>query len=338
MLVFNPSSGELDLIREDGIGLAGMGVIAWSAPDARRGTPIGAIGGQFGRVRFAYLTTGADGLDLDVRSSIGTITLGEFPAKAVLAGSEPAGLVAVSLPNATGAGDQTESEIYVIDPIRRTGMAEPALEGLAPGAVPLVLQLEGGQASSVVFCLAPSEGSLTEDDLCFGLYRADLASGDIDQLASDDLAIVALSPDARVAALASQDRIPPEVHVRSLDTGTEVVLRSEPGERQVRRGALSPAGTRLAWSSAGEDEAGGGSLTLNLVSASGGPVTRLGSATLSEAIGDQVFDVQPVGWLDEGRLLLELSTSRTSALYVLELDDGRIDHVAPGRLAGFVYR
>jgi hypothetical protein len=337
-LIFNPSNGGLDLVSQDGIELGGMGKITWSDPDRLRGTTLGAIGGQFGRARFAYLTADDAGLELNVRSSISTITLGEFPTGAILAGSVPAGLLAVSDPRATGSDDEPESVIYVVDPTRRTGLDVPAVKGLDPGVVPLVLQIEDGRPSSIVYCLSLSDGSPSQDDPCYGLYRVELASGQVDPIVPDSLEIVALSPDIRIAALASRDRIPPEVRVRNLETGVEVVFRSEAGAREVLQGALSPAGTRLAWASLSGENGGGDALAVNLVSTSGGPVTRVANSTLSEAVGEQVADVRPVGWLDDGRLLLELSTFRRSALYVLLLGEGRIDHIAPGRLAGFVYR
>ncbi len=338
ILIFDPSNGGLDLVSQDGIELGGMGKITWSDPDRLRGTTLGAIDGQFGRVRFAYLTAGDAGLSLNVRSSIGTITLGEFPLDAILAGSVPAGLLAVSDPSVAGSDEEPESAIYVIDPARRTGLDKPAVEGLAPGAVPLVLQIEDGRPGSIVYCLSLSDGPTREDEPCYGLYRVELASGQVDQIVSDNLAIVALSTDLRVAALASRDRTPPEVRARNLETGAEVVFRSEAGEREVRQGAFSPAGTRLAWASLSHEEGGEDTLALNLVSTAGGPVTRLAGATLSEAVGDQVSDARAVGWLDDSRLLLELSTLRRSALYVLLLGEGRIDHIASGRLAGVIYR
>lgn len=338
VLIFDPSNGGLDLVSQDGIELGDMGTIDWSNPDRLRGTTLGAIGGQFGRVRFAYFTASDSGLSLNVRSSIGNTTLGEFPMDAVLAGSVPAGLLVVSDPSAAGPDEESESAFYVVDPARRTGLDQPALEGLTPGAVPLVLQIEAGQPGSIVYCLGPADRSMSEDDLCLGLYRVELASREVDQIVADDLAIVALSPDLRIVALASKDRTPPEVRSRHLDTGAEVVFRSEAGERDVRQGAFSPAGTRLAWTSLGRDEGGEDVLALNLVSSAGGPATRLASATLSEAIGDQISDARVVGWLDDGRLLLELSTLRRSALYVLLLGEGRIDRIASGRLAGLIYR
>ena len=48
--------------------------------------------------------------------------------------------------------------------------------------------------------------------------------------------------------------------------------------------------------------------------------------------------VTPVGWLDEERLLLEMITPGGPALYLLRMQEGRIDHLAPGRFAGFVYQ
>jgi hypothetical protein len=338
ILFFNTSTGDLDLVSQDGISLAHLGSITWTEPDRLKGTTLGDIGAEYGRVRFAYLTTDDDGLELDVRSTIGTISLGEFPMGTLLAGSVPAGMLAVSVPDVVGAGDKEESEIYVVDPVRRTGLEKPVVRGIVPGAVPLMLQVENGQPSAVLYCLSLSDDLITEDDPCHGLYRVELDSGQTDQMAADSLAILALSADARIAAFASDDRIPPDVRVRNLDSAVEVVFRSEPGVREVHEGALSPAGTRLAWVSLSREDGGKDVLAVNLASTSGGPVTLLANTTLSEAVGDEVTDVDPVGWLDEGRLLLEISTIRGPALYVLLLAEGRIDHITPGRMAGFVYR
>jgi hypothetical protein len=338
MLIFDPSTGGLNLVSQDGVELGGLGRITWSDPDRLRGTTLGSIEGEFGRVRFAYLTAGDSGLDLNVRSSIGTVTLGEYPMDSLLAGSVPAGLVVVSDPGVAGSDEQAGSDIYVVDPARRSGLDAPAVRGLPAGAVPLVLQTEDGQPSSIVYCLSPSQDLTVEDDPCYGLYRVEIVSGQVDQIVSANLVIMALSSDLRIAALASKDRTPPEVRVRDLESGLEIVFRSEAGEREVHQGAFSPAGTRLAWPSFSREEGGQDTLALNLVSASGGPVTRLADATLSEAVGEQVSDARVVGWLDDSRLLLELTTPWRSALYVLLLEEGRIDHVASGRLAGLIYR
>ncbi|HLC05953.1 MAG TPA: hypothetical protein VJK02_23195 [Anaerolineales bacterium] len=338
MLLFNPSNRRLELVSQDGIELADMGEIAWADPDRRRGTPFGSLGGQVESVRFAYLSATADAADLFVRSATGTAKLGRFPPKALLAGSVPSGLLAVSAPHPGGSSDEFETSIFVIDPLRRTGLDDPAVEGLDPGVVPLRVQIEDDQPSGIVYCLSHSEELLVEADPCFGLYRVELSSGEVEEIVSADLAIVALSPDMRIVALASDDRVPPDVRVRNLDTGTELVFKSEAGVRDVRSGEFGPAGTRLAWVSHSQGEDGEVRPTLSLASMAGGPVTLLANASLSEAVGADVTKVGPVGWLDEARLLLELSTSRGSALYVLLLSEGRIDHIASGQLAGFVYR
>lgn len=338
MLLFNPASGALDLVGEDGVGLASLGTIVWPDADSRRGAVLGNLGGQFGRVRFAYLTVKDNQLELDVRSAIGTIGLGEFSMDARLAGSVPAGLLAVSTANQIEATQESESALFVVDPVRRTGLDRPVVDGLEPGIVPLRLQLEDAEPTGIVYCLLRSHDEIGEDGACYGLHRLDIASGEVEQLVPDDLAIVALSPDLRIVALASTDRIPPDVRVRNLETGTEIVFRSEAGVRDVQEGALSPAGTRLAWTSLIQQDDGEESPAVSLASVSGGPVTLLANASLSEALDAPVTQVRPVGWLDEARLLLELSTSRSTALYVLLMAEGRMDHVASARLAGFVYR
>lgn len=338
MLLFNPSGRALDLVGQDGVVLADMGSITWPDPDRRRGVVIGSLSGVLGRVRFAFLTPNATGVDLKVRSAIGTITLGGFPAQSVMAGSVPAGLLVVSVSGEAKAPDPAGSALYVIDPARRTGVDRPFVDGLEPDIVPLRLQVEEGQPTGVLYCLADSVVIATEPSACRGLYRFELASGEVEQIIPADLALLALSPDLRIVALASTERIPPDVRVRNLETGGEIIFRSEAGVREVRPGALSPAGTRLAWVSLSLDERGEEVPALSLASATGGPVTQLGNASISEAVGAPVEQVRPVGWLDEARLLLELTTSRGTALHVLRMDEGRMDHIASGRLAGFVYR
>lgn len=338
MLLFDPANGGLELVGQDGVVLANLGTIVWADLDPRRGAVLGALGGQFGRVRYAYLAPREDVLELNVRSAIGTVSLGDFASQARLAGSTPAGLLAVSSRTPAEAPDQTASALFIVDPVRRTGMDRPVVEGLPPGVVPLRLQLEDEQPTGVVYCVLHSEDKPEDEAPCYGLYRVDIASGEVEPMVADDLAIVALSPDLRIAALASSDRVPPDVRVRNLETGTEIVFRSEAGVREIGGGAISPAGTRLAWVSLIHQGGGEASPAVGLASASGGPITLLGTASLSEALGAPVTRVRPVGWLDEARLLLELSTSRSTAVYVLLMGEGRMDHVAPGRLAGFVYR
>lgn len=338
MLLFNRWNGRLDLISQDGIGLGDLGTIAWAEPDRRRGAPVGTLEGDPGGVRFAYLSASADGMDLYLRSATGTSKLGEFAAEALLAGSTPAGLLAVSAPHPDKSSGETEASIFMIDPLRRTGLENPAVDGLDPRVVPLRLQLDDGQPVGIVYCLSRSGHRIAEDDLCHGLYRVDLSSGEVDEIAPANLAIVALSPDMRITALASDDRIPPDVRLRNLETGAEIVFKSEAGVREVGGGAIAPAGTRLAWVSLTDGDGGERLATVSLASIAGGPVTLLANTSLSEAVEATVTEVALVGWLDEARLLLELRTSRGWALYVLLMPEGRIDHVAAGRLAGFVYR
>jgi hypothetical protein len=332
MFLFDPSNGRLELVGQDGIGLADMGTIIWPDPERWLRATLGTLSGQSGRARFAYLTPSDRGLDLYVRSAIGTLVLGGFPPEARMGGSAPPGMLVVSVP------DEAGSEIYVIDPIRRTGADQPALRDLESGVVPLRLQIEEGNPTGILYCLTRSEVEQADIDACYGLFRVELASGEVEQIVPSDLAIIALSPDMRIAALASTGRVPPEVHVRNLESGTELVLRSEAGVREVRFGALSPVGARLAWVSLSQGEGGEDLQAVSLASTGGGPVTQLAIASLSEAVNAQVTSVRPVGWLDEARLLLELSTPRETALYVLLMDEGRMDRVASGRLAGFVYR
>jgi hypothetical protein len=338
MLLFNPSGRALELVGQDGVQLADMGSIVWPDPDRRRGVVLGSLSGVLGRVRFAYLTPNATGVDLKVRSAIGTITLRDFPSEAIMAGSVPAGLLVVSVPDETESPGLTGSVLYVIDPARRAGVGEPIVEGLEPDVVPLRLQVEEGQPTGVLYCVGDPELSTNEVGSCRGLYRVELVSGEVEEIIPSDLGLLAISPDMRVTALASTDRIPPDVRVRNLETGAEVVFRSEAGVREVRPGALSPSGARLAWVSLSLDQNGEQIPALSLASSSGGPVTQLANASISEAVGAPIEQVRPVGWLDEGRLLLELTSSQGSALYVLRMEEGRMDHVAAGRLAGFVYR
>ena len=338
LLSFNEANGALDLLSEAGQSLAELGTISWADPDLLRGAPVGLLGGDPQSVRFAYLSDSEKGLGLFVRSAVGPVRLGEFPAGSLLAGSERARYIAVSAPRSSGASGQTEGTMFLIDPIRRTGLDDPMADGLDVGIIPLRVQVEQDQPTGIVYCVGHAEERSGGDQKCAGLFRIGIPSLEIEEIIPKDLDILALSPDLRFVALVSTDRIPPEVRVRSLETGIELVFRSEPGVREVRAGTISPSGKRIAWANESEGPGGESVPGISLASTAGGPVTELASASFTEAVGAQMSKVTPVGWLDEERLLLEMITPGGPALYLLRMQEGRLDRLASGRFAGFVYQ
>jgi len=338
LLSFNEGNGELNLLGEAGRLLAGLGAISWSDPDPLRGAPVSLLGGDPQSVRFAYLSDNGVGLSLFVRSAVGTVKLDEFPVGSLLAGSANARYLVVSVPRSSGSSDQIEGTVFLIDPIRRTGLDDPIADGLDVDIVPLRVQVEQDQPTGIVYCVRHGQERSGEHQICAGLLRIGLPSLEIEEIVPNDLEILALSPDLRLVALVSTDRVPPEVRVRNLETGIDLVFRSEPGVREVRAGAISPSGKRIAWANESEGPGGASVTGISLASTAGGPVTELASASFTEAVGAQVSGVSPVGWLDEERLLLEMTTPRGPALYLLGMQEGRIDRLASGRFAGFVYQ
>src|SRR3990172_3537438 len=176
LLSFNEANGALDLLSEAGQSLAELGTISWADPDLLRGAPVGLLGGDPQSVRFAYLSDSEKGLGLFVRSAVGPVRLGEFPAGSLLAGSERARYIAVSAPRSSGASGQTEGTMFLIDPIRRTGLDDPIADGLDVGIIPLRVQVEQDQPTGIVYCVGHAEERSGGDQKCAGLFRIGIPS------------------------------------------------------------------------------------------------------------------------------------------------------------------
>lgn len=176
-------------------------------------------------------------------------------------------------------------------------------------------------------------------DVNRGLVYVDADSGNSIQALSEEQTFKGLSPDYRYAAYTAGGKL----FLRNLFFQEEVSLPTLPGSSNgVGYLTFSPDNRLATWA----ETTGDPTLTpstlrfwLRVGSTSGEMRFSLESTTFAEAASFQPDWIQPLGWLDDGTLLIQAreDTSRKSVLLRFDVASGQATFFADGRFTGWVY-
>ena len=274
----------------------------------------------------------------------GEITdLASVPFLLAMVGVPGQPLVAYSTAELTGSGVHTALYVSSLQDIENV---EPVLEEDNTQSLaykPLAVDMADGQPAGVWFTKEPYGigGGDIIYWLYYGLYYYDVATGQVVEYLDEGWNPSGVSPDRTLMAYTgtdfNQDR-PLTVGIIGTENENTVFYLNQNNERGAGFAIFSPDNQRVAWM-----ECGG-----SMVDASLHCVVKVGvmdgtilyDSAISSAIGGgPVYWVQPMGWLDNDTVLVQIRRydSDRPQLVRINVNNGSIAEVCEGNFIGFVY-
>ena len=181
----------------------------------------------------------------------------------------------------------------------------------------------------------------------YGLYRMDLASGNVNWLFNDDYRPLSVSADGSLAAIIQQSASGPQgVTIYELSGPSEIttfdLLMGQ--DRGAGYAVFSPDNQKVAFMQAGgymmAETPDFHSMLCYADVAAGAQATCLPASDLvvsAEAYPN--YWAQPLGWVNNHEILYEAFTLQEPqhTLRLLDIDTGIIFNFAPGKFLGFIY-
>ena len=252
-------------------------------------------------------------------------------------------LVAYSTAELSGSGVHTA---LFVSSLQDMGNVEPVLvddntQSLA--YKPLAVDMAGGQPAGVWFTKEPYGigGGDIIYWLHYGLYYYDMATGQMVEHLDESWTPSGVSSDRMLAAYTAADfdlDHPMTVGVLEAEDEETIFYLNQNNERGAGFAVFSPDNRRAAWM-----ECAGSMMDASLhcvVKVGTLDGTILYDSAISSAIGGgPVYWVQPMGWLDNDTVLVQIRRydSDRPELVRINVDNGSIAEVCEGNFIGFVY-
>lgn len=278
-----------------------------------------------------------------------TVTIRATESFVALAGKPGQPIVAFT--EISYENDIVQSRLYAAH-ISDLGRAAPVMVTAMdmPGFAPVPLAVESADRAATTVWYTLSAWDTRGEDMVFplslGLFSLDPASGLTEQLLDLDRNLQGQSPDHSLAASVSAGYDNEKsLQVHQLPSGQTVQFDLKP-ESNLGAGyaVFSPQSQYVAWLEAGGSVRSDSEIFSAQVR-TGNPASTqvLHEVDLSAARAAAGFEqaawMQPVGWLDENQLLIQVYdlAQLHSALVRLNMADGSLSAFCPGRFLGFTY-
>lgn len=208
---------------------------------------------------------------------------------------------------------------------------------------PLALDMAGGQPTGVWFTKEPYGigGGDIIYWLHYGLYYYDTSTDKVVEYLDESWSPSGVSSDSMLTAYTAADYDldhPMTVGVLAAEDEETIFYLNKNNERGAGYAVFSPDNRRVAWM-----ECGGSMMDASLhcvVKIGVMDGTILYDSAISSAIGGgPVYWVQPMGWLDNDTVLVQIRRydSDRPQLVSINVDNGSIAEVCEGNFIGFVY-
>ena len=210
---------------------------------------------------------------------------------------------------------------------------------------PLAITMVGGQPLGIWYSLTPWG---IGGDIVFeprrGLYYLDLITNQIEEHIGPSINPLSFSPDLTWLAYTEDQMEQPLTIMPDLDTERAITFPlAAKSDRGAGNAVFSPDNQYVAWI-----EGSGMRLAsvpdfkilIRIASTKGEIITEFPDIAVADAVGSQDIQwVEPVGWLDEETLLLQVkfNTWDNVAIVRVKYDGSEMSTLAPGNFAAFVY-
>jgi len=340
-LLLDPAYDTASLFSVEGQQLEVFTELHWWLPREASGAASTPLLAPDGSTQIAYLRAASEGVILSLRRGQVDLPLLSLRAPTGLRGSIPAGYLAVSDQVVDEETGSLFSVLYVIEAVTGVGTDSPALRlttlHASPQPLPLAFGFLEGIPSTVYYSLATSTDASGSDLENRGLFVLDLATRDVSPFLDPTNRILGVSPDLTFVAFYSAERTPPEIRLARLDGGSTVLFQPLSGARESGRAVFSPDSSRVAWGTVVGGSGEGASFQLSLASTFGGPASLVDLAALLPSDPSPIRHADPVAWLTDSALLIQVERESSSAVYRYQIDSGEIGPAAAGLFITLLY-
>jgi len=209
---------------------------------------------------------------------------------------------------------------------------------------PLAIRVENGAPTGVWYARRPwGIGGDIVFDPTDGIYYVSLSDGAVTEKMGADARSASLSPDQAWASYASGEPGNGALHVHNLLNGADFRFDLLPAsDRGAGYGVFSPASTKIAWmegSGSGMADVPNFHATVRVGTTQGAWLADYPDTMIANLLGSPVAWVQPVGWLDENRLVLQVRGANwdDSSLVIVDVATNLPTRLAAGTFVEFVY-
>jgi hypothetical protein len=271
-------------------------------------------------------------------------TLAAVPNFASMLGVPGQPILSYSTAEFTNNGLRSQLFVSPLDTLFHAGPAVSREDPEGRAIKPLAIYVEGGVPTGVWYTLQPwGIGGDIVFDPTEGIYYVNINDGTITERMDKISRSASMSFDQVWAAYASGIPGNGTFHIYNFQTGENYGFNPLPSsERGAGYGVFSPSDTYVAWM-----EGSGWTMaetpnfhaTIRVGTTGGAWLVDYPDTMLASLLGTAVAWVEPVGWLDDQRLVLQVRGTDWSdaSVVVMDITTNYLTYLTAGTFVGFVY-